>query len=174
MLIVTMLMVGMLTVVIGSASSCSDDSTVDPTADEAALTVPTTDDTAQPMPPLPADISPIIYGVGELAAMGNVQATLRGSTRDESEVTVEFDVVNAALAPVMMRSESFRLYLEDGTSLTPVPDQESPLTESPFASGEMRRVTLRFTISDTVEVVMVVFDGNAYGERVSSAAFVLD
>jgi hypothetical protein len=157
-----------------STWSCRSEPSVSSTPRETLPAAPTTDVTAQPVPPLPADISPVIYGVGELAAMGNVQATLRGSARDETNVTVELDVVNAALEPVMMRAESFRLYLEDGTSLTPIAELDSPLTASPFASGEQRRVALRFAIGDTAEVVMVVFDGAAYGDRVSSAAFVLD
>lgn len=128
---------------------------------------------AEPVPPLPADISPVIYGVGELAAMGNVQAVLRSWNRGSDAVELVVDLENGALDDVTLRAESFRIYVADGSSVRPTNDSADAL-EVAFSSGERRTVTLTFDVARAAEIVLLVFDGALYGDRVSSVSFALD
>jgi hypothetical protein len=156
-------------------SGCSDDEPVASTTTIAAF---------DPQPPFPVDANAVPFAVGELAALGNVSARVVSVTDPyedaEADVSnrfvgVDVDVENGALEPVTLEASSFLAYDETGASHTPDESASDPsIFATPLASAATRSGTLVFEVPADTALLFLVFDGEAYGERVLDGIFVLD
>ncbi|MFM8237822.1 MAG: hypothetical protein ACKOBG_08715 [Actinomycetota bacterium] len=118
-------------------------------------------------PPLPRDLNPIPYAIGDLVALRDLQvrvATVDGEVKGEAgasgtrSITLTLDVRNGALRPVSLRPGGLRLYDLRGESFVPV-IASGPAT---VASGRTERFTLRYRVPAAATTPVLVVDGRAY------------
>jgi len=188
---------GLAALAMGVVGSCSsepgDDEASDPTTmvsladDNATSAIPTvppdeletiTDGAAgEPNPPLPVDMTPTPFGIGQLASLGNAQiiaSDVMLSAGDDStpgRMDILLRLRNASSDSLTVQAESFRLYAVSGASSQPqnaVGFVDAPIPADTWATGQ-----LTFEIPVGERPVMLVFDGAAYGDRVLSGAIVV-
>lgn len=137
----------------------------------AAVTDTTTP--GQPVPPLPADVVPVEFFLGDLAALGNMKLIVDEVRGQGDRVEVDLGIENGALEPVQLNRSSLLLYADDGQSSTVVDDTAPGLFDVPLASGELRRDTVVFDWPLASTPVALLLDGASYGPRVQSALVIL-
>ena len=172
-------------------AGCSDGSTpaADTTASDTTASDTTASDTTaevveagQPDPPLPSEINAVPFGVGQVAALGNLQVTLHGwadGASSESPTALEITVRNGANEPIELDERVFRLYAQDGSSVlassvrdaTVIEGQNAPIR---IASGDSIRVVASFETAGWEVAALLLVDASHLGDRNLPGGFVLD
>jgi hypothetical protein len=164
-------------------AGCSDesepasDSTSDSTSDGEAPV-----ETGAPDPPLPSEINAVPFGMGQVAALGNLQVTLNGwaeGASSESPTALDITVRNGANEAIELDERVFRLYGADGTSVlasevtdaTMLEGQSAPIR---IASGDSVRVVASFETAGWEVAALLLVDASHLGDRNLPGGFVLD
>lgn len=161
--------------------ACSDGNTDsdDVTSAEAGQgTAVTTSSTPSPSPPLPDGINVIPYGVGQIAALGNLQAGIMAVERnaesaDVEVIEIEMSFRNGSLSPLTISTDHIVLYSVDGIG-DPAVSLDGTGTTSPIDSGDTLRATARFEFASSTEPALVVVDASPADSRIQPGAFALE
>lgn len=158
--------VGSILLSVFAMAACSDDSASSVTTAKGLT------------PALPNDVNPIPYTMNMLAGMGNVQVMVTGiegnaygvADAPERDISIAITFRNAALTPVKINKDSFRIYTSDLNSVTPEND--------PFAleipADTKIDISLKFHVAKGLLAVGLVFDSEGYGDRVISGQFIVN
>ncbi len=144
-------------------------------------TVPTVE-TGEPDPPLPSEINAVPYGMGQVAALGNLQVTLNGwadGASAESPTALDITVRNGANEPIELDERVFRLYAADGTSVLASEITDATMLEGQnaptrIASGDSVRVVASFETAGWEVAALLLVDASHLGDRNLPGGFVLD
>lgn len=158
-----------------SDTSDTSDTPVGDTSDEAV-------ETGQPDPPLPSEINAVPFGVGQVAALGNLQVTLHGWAEGaSSELPTALDVTvrNGANGPIELDERVFRLYAADGKSVLASQVTDARMLEGHnapirIASGDSVRVVASFETAGWEVAALLLVDASHLGDRNLPGGFVLD
>ncbi len=168
----------------GSSGSPTTTITTDGNATPAIPTVPPDELDAisdgaagEPDPPLPVDMTPTPFDIGQLASLGNVQIIATeamwspGKDTSPGRMEISMRLRNASAGILTVQADSFRLYAVSGQSTQPA--SATGVVDSPIEADTWVTGQLTFEVPAGQRPVMLVFDGADYGDRVLSGAIVV-